>query len=173
MLFTPVPLLPSPCPGRWAPSTFQANIGTIGVEQMPPAPDGETWILHGPPRETISNVQFIGRVPPLGRHRTKEVHCAILPHKPSNMAHRPMHPYRCLPAHQLPTLPPFFCPSFGVLNVNIREVVLFPPQGVKVGQGKQHGVHYSVHLYWPIAGLTIGVVLLEQVNYSLLVLSVI
>ena len=113
MLFTLVPLLPSPSLGGWAPTTFWSDIRSIHVRQMPHARDGDTWILHRPPTETILNVHFMGRVPPLGRHRTKKkVHCAVLSHKASTMAHRPMHPYRCLPPLSTSNIAPMFGPIF-------------------------------------------------------------
>ena len=39
MLFTHVPLLPSPFLGGWAPNTLSPNIQTIHAEQMPLASD--------------------------------------------------------------------------------------------------------------------------------------
>ena len=104
----------------------------IHVEQMARAPQETTRILVQPPTKTDLDVHFIGRVPPLGWHRTKKVHRAVIPHKPPTMAHGPMHPYHCLSPHQLPTFPRLFGPPFSFLNLNIRKVGLFPPQRVKM-----------------------------------------
>ena len=48
MLFTPARLLPSACPRRWASNTFQPNIQSIHVEQLPHATEKRGFLTDHP-----------------------------------------------------------------------------------------------------------------------------